>query len=870
SYRGPEFIWRCLAYQSVWDSEFSAAITGEKAYNMTPKKIELIEAEEKNFAIGKPFHWSIFVPTLSSMEENYREITSYYASDNWRSHRAWGVSSILPWDQASLWQRVKETPDKDNPLKYKTLQKPGIVPDFFHSGAQFINDPGDESNFIPSSLGKIFLKNNMEYLGFVGGYPKFTDKSHNFLPGENIAKQLVIINDSRENVKCKYSWKIESTNIEGRGEVELKPGEIKFCPIKFKAPEKKQSLKMIAEFNFEEKWKCSDIFSFNILKLNLANINIDSEVYLFDPKGDTTRLFDESSINYKKIVSYSDFEPDENRILIIGKNALQEKDANHDFSKSDKPLKMIVFEQNEISLSNKLGFRINIYGFRNLFIRSKNHPVLTGIDEDMLRDWRGESTLTPPYLTDLEEFEEHDPQWEWCGFLNTRVWRCGNSGNVASIVIEKPERGNWLPIVDCGFDLQYSPLIEYSEGNKKIIFCQLDVSGRTENDPVALQITKNIVKYLDKVHIEKIRSVYYDGNQEGANLLEALGVKFSKLNNEKITPLNSLVVIGPNSKSSSLKDLVYQGANLLTIGLDEKTISNILPNMLKMEHFTGFSSTMENMTAKELNGISNSELHFRGKFSFDAFTEKDRDSVEMLKILKVGNGTVALVQIAPWNIDYTTKPYQRTTYRRNCFLISRLLANLHATMTTQLLANFARTPSSSILRLVKDWKGVPDKDNIGESAGWMKENFDDSTWEPILVPGMFDLLRKDLNGYDGFFWYRLKFTLPQEFENEDELTLELGGIDDESWTWLNEQFLGELTKTTNPKNYWNAPRTYTFKTEILRKKEKNTLVVKVNDTYMNGGFREQPRIKRKSAPWINSYYLQNPIAEDDPYRYYRW
>jgi len=504
-------------------------------------------------------------------------------------------------------------------------------------------------------------------------------------------------------------------------------------------------------------------------------------------------------------------------------------------------------------------------------MRSKNHPILTGINEDMLRDWRGASTLIPPYLTDLKEFEEHDPQWEWCGFLNTRVWRCGNNGNIASIVIEKPERGNWLPILDCGFDLQYSPLIEYSEENKKIIFCQLDVTGRTENDPVALQIVKNIIKYLEKSSFEQTRTVYYDGNKDGENLLSALGVKFSNLNNhEKITPANSLIVIGPHSKSSSLKDLVYQGANLITIGLDEKTISNILPNTVKMEHFTGFSSIMENMTAKELNGISNSELHFRGKFSFDAFTEKDLSSVEMLKIMKIGNGSVALVQIAPWNIDYITKPYQRTTYRRNCFLISRLLANFHATMMSPLLANFAKAPSYSILRLINGWKGAPDRDNIGEAAGWMKENFNDSTWEAISVPGMFDLLRKDLNGYDGFFWYRLNFTLPQEFEDEDELTLELGGIDDESWTWLNEKFLGELTKKTNPKDYWKAPRTYTFKTEILRKKQTNTLVIKVNDTYMNGGFREQPRLKRKSAPWINSYYLQDPLAEDDPYRYYRW
>ena len=75
----------------------------------------------------------------------------------------------------------------------------------------------------------------------------------------------------------------------------------------------------------------------------------------------------------------------------------------------------------------------------------------------------------------------------------TRVWRCGNRGNVASVLIEKPARGDFLPIVDGGFSLQYSPLLEYREGQGLVLFCQLDVTGRTEAEPAADTLVRNIL-----------------------------------------------------------------------------------------------------------------------------------------------------------------------------------------------------------------------------------------------------------------------------------------------------------------------------------------------------------------------------------------
>src|SRR5947208_7740493 len=80
----------------------------------------------------------------------------------------------------------------------------------------------------------------------------------------------------------------------------------------------------------------------------------------------------------------------------------------------------------------------------------------------------------------------YGPTVKWCGIDVTRIWRCGCRGSVASVLIEKPARGDFLPIPDGGYSLQYSPLMEYREGKGMILFCQMDVTARTAASPSPL------------------------------------------------------------------------------------------------------------------------------------------------------------------------------------------------------------------------------------------------------------------------------------------------------------------------------------------------------------------------------------------------
>ncbi len=84
-------------------------------------------------------------------------------------------------------------------------------------------------------------------------------------------------------------------------------------------------------------------------------------------------------------------------------------------------------------LEKRFGFRVAEYGLRWVFKRVPDHPLLTGIHDEHLWDWRGDATVLPPRLA--YEFD-YSPTVTWAGIRVKRGWRCGNRGNVASALIE--------------------------------------------------------------------------------------------------------------------------------------------------------------------------------------------------------------------------------------------------------------------------------------------------------------------------------------------------------------------------------------------------------------------------------------------------
>ena len=315
-----------------------------------------------------------------------------------------------------------------------------------------------------------------------------------------------IINNSRITAECEYSWSIALTPaVSGAGKVTVHTGDKALVPIQINVPAAlppgKYALSASVRFNGGEMQK--DSFEIHVAA-QIPAVTTFEKVALFDPVGDTARQL--KGMEFKTINATDNLAGIE--LLIIGKAAITKDGSCPDLSRVKDGLKVVMMEQTPETLEQRIGFRVAEYGLRQAFRRIPDHPLVAGIDDEHLRDWRGEATILPPRLK-YTIGDRYSPQVKWCGIDVTRVWRCGCRGNVASALIEKPACGDFTPIVDGGYGLQYAALMEYREGKGMILFCQMDVSGRTEQDPAAEKIVRNILRYASELWKPSLRSVRF-------------------------------------------------------------------------------------------------------------------------------------------------------------------------------------------------------------------------------------------------------------------------------------------------------------------------------------------------------------------------
>jgi hypothetical protein len=689
SYRGPQFIWRCEAFQSLWAAEFAAQFWGDAAYRDDASAAKALDHEEALWATGKPFRWSTLNAPLDELEQNYSAVQAHFANDNWRSHRAWGVSAMLPWDQGGFWKRVNATPEAKADDSLSGLKCPGIVPDRLLPGGQFIQDPGVPEAFEPTVMGRALLRWNMPDCAFIGGPAKaFTSKDHLFAPGAEVKKSLVVLNDRRRAQTVTYAWRLWRKGdklIEKRDSLTLPAGGKAVVPVTLTVPKTAKegdTFRLTAVVDFEGGMTQVDEVDLHAVKPPQKPA-LSRPVQLYDPHGLTASLFDRLRVPYERFDGTR--EPGTNEVVVIGREALDVKGLPW-LAKIPEGLRVLVFEQRAEVLERVLGFRIAERGARRLFPRFE-HVVTQGFEEKSFRDWPGSATLVPPFLLGLPAAETHDPKWTWCGFENTRVWRCGSRGNVASVLIEKPAKGDWRALVDGEFDLQYSALLETAVGRGRVIFCQLDVTGRTENGPVADRLVVNLLGYLARAPVEAKRVTVCGGASCGTLLAELGVVQVTSL----AKPADTVLVAGPGaSVPPGLFQSVEQGLHVVCMGMGGAELKAWCPVPVMTVQTNACFSRIEKRPP-ELKGLSNADWAWHGRLSFDALhvpAGEEGSSSAAVRVIRHGKGCVVLWQVPPWMIDEKAKPYLRTSKRRANGMAARLLANLGSAFETPLCERF--------------------------------------------------------------------------------------------------------------------------------------------------------------------------------------
>ncbi len=845
SYRGPKFIWRNSGVQCMWLNEYNAMVLGEEAYRSEARKIALYRKEDKICRGNQEVRYGTL---RGGAHPDLYKVRAWTTSDNFRSLRARGITGLLPWDEASLWTlKAKAEPIAFDPLA--DLKKPGIVPDRFSTAGGQYTESFDE--YVPSIAGEAALPAMQPEIAWIAGkLGDFTEKGHNFRPGETVHKSLMVLNDTRHPRTVECNWWISNLPAVTPHKAILKvdAGTRAESPVEFTIPPDTPAgeLKLQAEFRFEDGKVTQDTLVINVIPPSPDLPK--GRVGLFDPSGRSASTVDKLGLKAKPVTSQADLNGID--ILVIGSNGLKKFPLQLS-EKIRSGLKVLILEQDYPELT-RVGFRGNIHGIRNVF-------SLDG--SAMIRDWRGSSTLTPPSF-ETPALEITDPTWNWNGFSNTRVWRAGNRCNVNSVLLEKPCVGDFLPLYHGGFDLQYATALLW---NQRVLLSQFDISDRTESDPEAIELLRTMLLKLDRIQPTASQKTYYAGDSRGKELLEQLGIRFSPA--PTTLPDNGVLVIGPNAELTGVSEAVERGLSVLALGLDKTELEKHFPGKFQSNSGKFFSDYATGLTSEpEFAGISNAELHWRTELTMTAF---DKDSVggQALGIVRLGKGRIVATQITPWMFDENEMAF-RTTRRRTQFLASRLLHNLGVESVSdgfELLDGVQY--NGGALQLTSGWTGKADPKGEGRGAGWYKKEFKpDTSWRTVKVPGNFEAQFKELKNYDGMFWYRIGFDLPKNLQSQSGYILNLGAVDDESWVWLNGKFLGEVTQKTNPDDYWGVHRRYVLAPSDL-KPTGNVLVVLCNDLRDNGGMVGRPELR--SNPH-HPLYADVPQSVDDPYRYYRW
>jgi hypothetical protein len=679
-------------------AEWNAELYGGRAYQISePDKADL-RYEAKKLKAGQRWHrWDYPYAVDSNRFDERYPVFATYITENWRAFRGWGVSAISPWGHEHYW-KPRDGVDrgrKELPTDWENLQRPGFSPDYVADRYERMDLSFERSDWIATPAAVALLRNNRPLLAFIAGKTEgFTSQDHNFLPGETVEKQIIIINSSREPVQCESAWKLGLPKaLAGAKRSSIGIGQQERFPLRFQLPAglAPGRYELSATFKFGGGETQRDNFFINV-EASPEPYRAGPKIALFDPKGETGAWMKKAGLSCQVIEPATDLGPYD--LLVIGKGGLTAGGAAPDLGRVRDGLKVIVFEQTSEVLEKRLGFRVAERGLRQVFPRLAGHPALAGLGEEELRDWRGDATLTPPRLTFTSK-PMYGPMVEWSGLLVPRLWRCGNRGSVASVLIEKPARGDFMPILDGGFSLQYSPLLEFREGQGMILFCQMDVTGRTETDPAAEKLALNLFRYTVDWKPGPRRTAVYAGPPEGKSYLESDGVAAATYSGGALSP-GQVLVAGPGSGSAlaasapAIADWLKAGGRLMAVGLGQDDADALLPFKVQMKRAEHISAFFEPLPPNSpLAGISPAEVQNRDPREMPLVAAgADVAGDGVVASAADGQGHVTFCQLAPWSFGDSSQLNLKRTRRRVSVLMARLLANLGVAGSTPLLDRF--------------------------------------------------------------------------------------------------------------------------------------------------------------------------------------
>lgn len=854
-------------------SEFLAIYQGADAYRMeTPAYRGLVSSTFEKEFLWKTWH-SIEAPRI---HEGFNQLQALFSRNTYRTWRTWGISGgILPWGNGHGWLKESGGGSNMEPFSPKTVTLPKFAPGtrgYWRPEATY----GLFNYFRPEGMpitsgGYAIISNNSETLAWIGGSPKFTDKTHNFRPGEKVTKQIIIISDARSPKKYSGTWSVDLNGTIASGKIEgtAEPSSTRSLPVQFSIPVKAAradgTIRLTCTIgNFTH----TDNFVFRVYSPDSAAL---PSVSVLDAGGDTASML--RSLG----AAATAWNGEAGKLLVIGRNACAS--GNADLAAVEKFVRSggraLIMAQDPEWMRKRLGLRVSRQMTRRAFPMAGGHRALQGIDADALRDWAGESRLIPPTDTALS-----------ASMLNRTPdygWRWGSTHAVSSAAIEVPHRAGWRPLIACEFDSAYTPLAEISLGKGTLTVCMLDLEDHIV-DPAAELIARNIIIAASAAKVEERAASFYLGRDAGA-ILSASGILASSAAS---IPERGLLFIGADASvdDAALESFLRRGNNAVILPRRTDTA----PLGIRLAKKDKHSGSLAIPSWSSTRGIMPGELRRRtdGEAWIIASGADAVGADGLLAEVRRG-GTAVFFQPDAAALDADRLTYNRITRWRFTRALAQIAANLGAALEgdTRMLRPI---PPPERIPLTEGWKAAlitpyppagandtkPKDPGISDRARALTaKDADESSMQDVAVSKEWENYGGAWSTTDGEGVFRKTFEIPEAWAGRD-LIVSLGAVDDFDTAFFDGEAIGSTD--INVKNFWSAPRLYTIPARLATA-GKHVLAVRVFDHFGGGGLVGKPEefaltpkepINPPPASMYHPDWKNDFPQGDDPYRYYRW
>ncbi len=669
-----------------WVTEYAAMVLGPQAYaHESAAYVDLLRTMyDKASGTWRAVKGPVHVNTDEAIDanlENTQGVWSYYNKAIYRAWRTYGVPMGLePFGQ--LTELVDPALLKKENGKYLAnptveLRTSGAKLDHWNyfsywPSVAMPSLPAAPTGRMPAGLtplGQTLHEVNsplLVYIAGAAGHP--TAKDHVFTSGEKISKQIAAIWDGFTERHLELAWKAQiagQTVGEGKLPVILSSGDIQLLPLEFAAPmvtaRATGTIELTATDGPAGVVVAHDDFDFQIYPpFALPPAARNARLAIFDPAGDSVAAL--RKLGFQPAVLSSPQAWQTGDLLVIGRGALGALGEPDGLALRAVPasVPILVLEQDGNTLE-KWGLRTYPIRTRTVFPLPAESPLLRGLGAPDLSDWRVEPRLLPAGVEPLR---------------NGYNYHTDYAGTVASVTLETPTRGNYTPLLQNGFDLRETPLLEANFKGRRWVFCQLSVvdplpgAAPKPGDPVGARLLANLVAELAAEPAHPLAAFGVLGGQADAELAHEVGSAAPRILTPDALGTVKVALVGQaGPHPEALKAWVEHGGTAIILPQPTEFYAACLP-AVAVTPKVGWLLPVP--AGAVFAGLGQGDFHYRERLPLLTFNGTGGDAAD----IPAGQGHWILLGFDPRRLHLPDAPWLRLSYAHQCRVLAQVLTNL--------------------------------------------------------------------------------------------------------------------------------------------------------------------------------------------------